>query len=114
VYLRAIWGGPTPRRDLARGASEDPPPTLYMAGLRVNPAKRRSRDLEPPAVAADGAQTPPKAKVIRSMPPAGFEPATLGLEVRCSIRLSYGGQGAHDGQCAHRDRRCKLSIVAGT
>jgi hypothetical protein len=25
--------------------------------------------------------------------PAGIEPATLGLEIRCSIRLSYGPPG---------------------
>src|SRR3954449_10048635 len=28
-------------------------------------------------------------------PPAGFEPATCGLEVRCSIQLSYGGSVAN-------------------
>src|ERR1700730_12817494 len=28
--------------------------------------------------------------------PAGVEPATLGLEIRCSIRLSYGPKVARD------------------
>lgn len=27
-------------------------------------------------------------------PPAGLEPATCGLEVRCSVHLSYGGSAA--------------------
>ena len=26
------------------------------------------------------------------LPPAGFEPATGGLEIRCSVHLSYGGK----------------------
>jgi hypothetical protein len=29
---------------------------------------------------------------LSSAPPAGFEPAACGLEVRCSIQLSYGGE----------------------
>src|SRR5207249_6476969 len=27
---------------------------------------------------------------VREAHPAGFEPATVGLEIRCSVRLSYG------------------------
>ena len=31
-----------------------------------------------------------KEKISRVATPAGFEPATVGLEGRCSIHLSYG------------------------
>ena len=36
-----------------------------------------------------GVDRPPDA----SAPPAGLEPATVGIEVRCSDPLSYGGPG---------------------
>ena len=32
-----------------------------------------------------------KKKEKEKMPPTGLEPATLGLKVRCSSRLSYEG-----------------------
>ena len=35
----------------------------------------------------------PFAHVKSNMRPAGLEPATLGLEIPCSIHLSYGREG---------------------
>jgi hypothetical protein len=35
-----------------------------------------------------------RSRDISQAPPAGFEPAASGLEVRCSIRTELQGQGA--------------------
>ena len=46
-------------------------------------------------------------RALLRAPPAGVEPATCGLEIRCSIQLSYGGkvsgQSVVSGQCQWAD-----------
>ena len=44
--------------------------------------------------------------------PAGLEPATAGLEGRCSIRLSYGRLVAHDSSPEHPNRRPRAAASA--
>ena len=46
------------------------------------------------------------------VPRAGFEPATLGLEVLCSIQLSYRGVRCAPGIYIKPDRAVSASIIA--
>ena len=60
------------------------------AGLKCNGRVRPPRD--PPVRSSDDSKlTKENAAGAASIPRRGFEPLTCGLEVRCSIQLSYRG-----------------------
>ena len=44
-------------------------------------------------------------------PPAGFEPATLGLEVPCSIQLGYGGNKPYYSPTTPDDSACGNTLT---
>ena len=72
-------------------------PTFRLRGFEREregrpPTVRRSRSRDSPPPLNLGRFAPVNDVLRhRRVPPAGFEPATAGLEVRCSIHLSYEG-----------------------
>src|ERR1019366_10201977 len=107
---------PRPRStSLRREGAAHPHPKTRPAEERCTPQARsatlRSAPLPPAsprgtAAAVACERMPTSSEPIQSldlrasflMPPAGLEPATPGLEVRCSIQLSYGGGWARRAQ----------------
>ncbi len=72
---------------LRPGVRHDP-----VGGLSASRGSRAAIHIWWAGPRSRGRARPERRRVGGSAPPAGLEPATVGLEVRCSIRLSYGGR----------------------
>jgi hypothetical protein len=63
-----------------------------LTGRRLRVARREVFEIGVPQFVDPSLWNDDRQELTTKAPPAGFEPATCGLEVRCSIQLSYRGK----------------------